>query len=60
MQPLNQKCHLEIAPVVVVWREMTSCFHISLFVGLVSDAFRPHMDGSAQAQLCKLRVLGLI
>lgn len=35
MQPLNKKCHLEITSVMVVWREMTSCFHFSLFVGLV-------------------------
>lgn len=25
-----------------------------------ADALHPHMDGSAQAQLCELRVLGLI
>lgn len=39
---------------------MTSCVHFSLFVGLVADASRSRMDGSAQAQLCELRVLGLI
>lgn len=27
MQPLNERCHLGIASVMVVWTEMTSSFH---------------------------------
>lgn len=50
MQPLNKKCHLEIASVMVVWREMTSCFHFSLFVGLVgcfTPSYRQQRSGAA-------------
>lgn len=40
MQPLNKKCHLHIEAVIVIWREMTSCFRFFLFVGFVSETMQ--------------------
>lgn len=64
MQPLNERCHLEIASVMVDWTEMTSSFHFFVVcrtcVGVYAAALHPHMDGSTAAQLCEPRVFGLI